>query len=140
MQNVNLFEIATAAFDKLEEIHSALMQHVSNLGDKELAGCSIAVENNELVATCFGCRLIATHRPVILNEKFSMIEYPFSISETDKLDRLICTLYVHPNGGIYSDTTTANQIAGTGDSFLTQKILPAIGLALIRSNYFSPRN
>ena len=139
MQNNSVFEIAGAAFELLEDIHSDFMLRVVNLALKTSAGCSVAVENNELVAMCFGCKLIALHRPVVINDAFAMIEYPFSIHERDKPDKLIYAIYIYPNGDIYSDTTKTNQIAGTGNLYLAQRLLPNIGIALLGSRHFEPR-
>ncbi|MFZ6709778.1 hypothetical protein [Undibacterium sp. TC9W] len=139
MDPARRYEIAIRARSILEQAHDSFMEAVKQLTYQEGSPHKLHVEDNELVVDCLGVRLSAKHRLLVRDGDLMGIEYKYCARLKDE-DVEVWKMYVDSDNYIFEDALFKETICQATNKYLADRIIPRIGVALLKSPVFAQAN
>lgn len=129
--------IADGAIKQLENLND---RFVSELDTASKLTSDLGLLNASTTAiscVCHGQKVVAKHRPVVVDGHISALEYDFLV-EWQKEEFSILRLYLQPSGLVTQDVQGKLKFCDFNNTYIKNLILSALSAALLASPIYAP--
>jgi len=130
-------EIAAAAIEKLNELHSRFAQRLASQTDVPRFLGSLKIDGAEIHARCLGIELRVIRRPIVRGGSFCAIEYSF-YTRHKEADFAVFRMYLQRNSVLSRDAAAKTTFCDSDNQYAAESVLLAVALALMDSPLFAP--
>jgi len=136
MINENLLH-ASAAINKLDAIHSKLVDFIRSLDNKDTELGFIDTTPDPISMVCLHKTMNITRRIIAIDDQPTSNEYAVYANDNENMI-LVSTFYLNASGVIFSTPDESDSLCDYNDELLADKLLEYTAHGLLKSQIFKP--